>query len=188
MIRILNAKLSALARTINHLRVIIVSLGIYLLITHSFWESIILLLVYYFLLSIRKILPASLLKAFKILLSWCHNCFLWVSRADVIIIVSLCTCDSISCWTYSCLILIQKLKLLLLILILILDHHLLHFLSIFIERNLYSSIWITYIITLVIIQNHLLTIVTFLLNSISKIILLNLLKSTTMKLFCILLL
>ena len=101
LIRMLNTKLCALTRSINHLRVVIVSLGIDLLTGYSFWENSILLLVNNFLLAIWKILSASLFETLEVLLSWSNDSFLWVRRTDVIIIVSFGTGDSIGCRSYS---------------------------------------------------------------------------------------
>lgn len=100
LIRMLNTKLCALARSINHLWVVIVSLGIDLLTRYSFWENTTLLLVDNFLLAIWKILSTSLFETLEVLLSWSNDSFLWVRRTYVIIIVSFGAGDSIGCRSY----------------------------------------------------------------------------------------
>lgn len=181
LIRMLHTKLCALSRSINHLWVVIVPLSVDLLTANSFWENSVLLLINYFLLPSRKILSTLLFETLQILLSWSNNCFLWILGADVVVRVSFCACNSITSLSNSwlLLILIHELELLLGNLILILDH-LLHSLSIFIKRYLYSSIWISYVKTWVILLKayFLLTLIAFLRNSWSKVILGNLFKPT----------
>lgn len=181
LIWMLYAKLSALSRSINHLWVVIVSLGVYLLTAYSFRKDAGLLLIDHFLLSSVwskvSLYNLSLFETFQVLLSWGDDCFLWILRADIVILVSLRASNSISSWS-NCrsLILINQLKLLLSSLIL---NHLFHPLSIFIKRNLYSAIRITYVKTWVIIllkTKLLLTLVTLLWNSRSEVILCNLFK------------
>ena len=79
LVRMLHTKLSALSWSINHLRIVIVPLGVYLLTADSFRKDAGLLLVDYFLLAVGvNILSAclSLFETFQVLLSWGHNCFL----------------------------------------------------------------------------------------------------------------
>jgi hypothetical protein len=100
LIRMLYAKLSALSRSINHLWVVIVSLGIYLLTAYSFRKDAGLLLIDHFLLSSVwskvSLYNLSLFETFQVLLSWGDDCFLWILRADIVILVSLRASNSIS--------------------------------------------------------------------------------------------
>ena len=187
LIGMLYAKLSALSRSINNLRVVIVPLGVYLLTAYSFIrkDASLLLINHFLLTSVRSevsLYYLGLFETFQALLSWGDDSFLWILRTDIVILVSFRAGNSICSWS-NCrsLILINKLKLLLSSLILILNH-LFHPLSIFIKRNLYSTIRITYVKTWVIIllkTKLLLTLVALLWNSGSEVILCNLFKSAT---------
>ena len=130
-------KLRSLAWSIDLLRVIVISLGIYLLITcQSLWKHIYLLLIYYHIL-ITTIETIILFKTLQVIGSRSNYSFLWILRTNIVILMSLLTCTSISSCTNS-LVLIQELKLLRL-------QILIHSLSLLIIGNLDSSIRIAYI-------------------------------------------
>ena len=108
LVRMLHTKLSALSWSINHLRVVIVPLSVYLLTADSFRKDAGLLLVNYFLLAVGvNILSAglSLFETFQVLLSWGDDCFLRILWANIVILMSLRASNSI-CSCSNCLSLI----------------------------------------------------------------------------------
>ena len=100
LIGMLYAKLSALSRSINHLRVVIVPLGVYLLTVYSFIrkDAGLLLINHFLLASVRSevsLYYLGLFETFQVLLSWGDDSFLWILRADIVILVSLRAGNSI---------------------------------------------------------------------------------------------
>jgi len=99
LIGMLYAKLCALSRSINHLGVVIVPLGVYLLTAYSFRKDAGLLLINHFLLasvwSEVSLYYLGLFETFQVLLSWGDDSFLWILRANIVILVSLRAGNSI---------------------------------------------------------------------------------------------
>ena len=126
---------------------VFISLCIDLLVWHTFRKAILNLVWIDEILrttATRIILSTCLLETFQILLPWRNDRFLGICRANVVIVVSFCACNSVSSCSDCCtLVLVGHLELLRSLLILILENHLLHSLSVFVEWNLDTAVWIS---------------------------------------------
>lgn len=99
---VLDTKLRDVALTINHLRIIIISLSLDLLGLH-FLKDIVLCLMHAHhvgidgrtLMIVLVCIVWSLVSFELVLLPWCYHGLLGVGRADVVLLVSLCACDSV---------------------------------------------------------------------------------------------